>query len=227
MYFHPYMLKNVEKYVKMSLNKIVISKGDNMKKGIEPIRVVVLAAIVLVVLFVVFMYVYSDNIDGRNRTYSAIENDIRSRAMSEASEENGGRIDINTASLEMLRSVPGMSENNAREIILYRERHGGFADIEELKQLPSFDEDTYLRVADKLFASDSVDFYVPQHLRVNINTADIRELKTVPGMDSDVAENIIAYRKKYGDFQSVQELKDVYGIGEDTYNKIAGYLTVR
>ena len=196
-----------------------------MKKGIEPIRVVVLAAIVLVVLFIVFMYVYSDNIDDRNRTYSAVENDIRSRA--DVSEENDGRIDINTASMETLLSVPGLSENNAREIILYRERHGGFAEIEELKQLPSFDEDTYLRVADKLFASDSIDFYVPQHLRVNINTADLRELKAVPGMDSDVAENIIAYRKKYGDFQSVNELKDVYGIGEDTYNEIAGYLTVR
>lgn len=55
---------------------------------------------------------------------------------------------------------------------------------------------------------------------ININTADVSELKTIPGIGDVKANAIIAYRESNGEFKSLDELKNVDGIGEKTYEKI-------
>lgn len=47
-------------------------------------------------------------------------------------EQNDGRININTASLEQLQLLPGIGQTIARRIIEYREKHGRFSSITEL-----------------------------------------------------------------------------------------------
>jgi competence ComEA-like helix-hairpin-helix protein len=49
---------------------------------------------------------------------------------------------------------------------------------------------------------------------ININTASLEELRTLPGVGPKAAERIVAHREEYGDFASLDDLKAVEGFGE-------------
>ncbi|MCD7777972.1 MAG: ComEA family DNA-binding protein [Clostridiales bacterium] len=55
---------------------------------------------------------------------------------------------------------------------------------------------------------------------ININTADAEELEELPHIGEKTAERIIAYREENGGFLSPEEIMNVKGIGESTYNDI-------
>lgn len=55
---------------------------------------------------------------------------------------------------------------------------------------------------------------------VNLNTATIEELCSLSGIGQAKAEAILAYRTELGCFHSVEQLKEVAGIGESLFNKI-------
>ena len=56
--------------------------------------------------------------------------------------------------------------------------------------------------------------------KVNINTADAKELATLPGIGQVKAEAIITYRKANGKFKNIEELKGVKGIGDKVVEKV-------
>ena len=56
--------------------------------------------------------------------------------------------------------------------------------------------------------------------KINLNTATAEELQTISGIGAKRAEDIIAYRESHGGFQSVDDLKNVSGIGDKTLDKI-------
>ena len=60
---------------------------------------------------------------------------------------------------------------------------------------------------------------------ININTADIYELVTLNGIGEVLATNIIEYRNKKR-FDSVEEIKNVKGVGNYIYEKIKTFITV-
>ena len=61
---------------------------------------------------------------------------------------------------------------------------------------------------------------------VNINTATQTELETLPGIGPSLALKIINYRKENGKFSSIDELKNVSGIGNNKYEEIRKYIYV-
>ena len=61
---------------------------------------------------------------------------------------------------------------------------------------------------------------------VNVNTATKEELTTIKGIGDKRAQEIIDYRKKNGDFKSVDELEKVPGIGPGTMKQIRSQVTV-
>ncbi|MDR1184538.1 MAG: helix-hairpin-helix domain-containing protein [Coriobacteriales bacterium] len=62
--------------------------------------------------------------------------------------------------------------------------------------------------------------------KVNINTADSTQLESLPGIGVATAQRIIAYREKNGNFASIEELKNVSGIGEKKYEELADKVCV-
>jgi len=62
--------------------------------------------------------------------------------------------------------------------------------------------------------------------KININTAGIGELDKLPGIGPALAERIIQYRNEHGLFQRPEDLKNVSGIGEKTYEKMASMITI-
>ena len=61
---------------------------------------------------------------------------------------------------------------------------------------------------------------------VNINTATQTELETLPGIGPSLALRIINYRRENGKFASIEELKNVSGIGDNKYDEIKKYIYV-
>ena len=59
---------------------------------------------------------------------------------------------------------------------------------------------------------------------ININTADIEELKKLEGVSDVTAQNIIDYRETNGRFLTVEELKEVKGIGEIRFKALRNYI---
>ena len=63
--------------------------------------------------------------------------------------------------------------------------------------------------------------------KVNINTANVDELATLPGIGPAKAEAIVKYRKDHGKFKKVEDLKEVKGIGDKIIEKIKPEATVK
>ena len=55
---------------------------------------------------------------------------------------------------------------------------------------------------------------------VNVNTATVEELKTLPGIGPAKAQAIVDYRQANGGFKTVEDLKKVKGIGEGIYGRL-------
>ena len=61
---------------------------------------------------------------------------------------------------------------------------------------------------------------------VNINIATQTELETLPGIGPSTALKIINYRNENGKFSSIDEIKNVSGIGDSKFENIKKYITV-
>ena len=61
---------------------------------------------------------------------------------------------------------------------------------------------------------------------VNINTASVEELVSLPGIGKAYAQRIVDYRSKNGPFKRVEDLLNVQGIGDKTFERIRERLTV-
>ena len=62
---------------------------------------------------------------------------------------------------------------------------------------------------------------------ININTADLETLDALPGVGESRGAAIIDHRELYGPFQKVEDVLDVMGVGEETYEKIKDLVTVK
>lgn len=61
---------------------------------------------------------------------------------------------------------------------------------------------------------------------INLNTATVEELVSIDGLGESRASAIIEYRDYLGGYTSVEQIKEISGIGDATYAKLAPYLTV-
>ncbi|MFA9414825.1 helix-hairpin-helix domain-containing protein [Streptococcus sp. E29BA] len=62
--------------------------------------------------------------------------------------------------------------------------------------------------------------------KINLNTADEAQLQTITGIGAKKAKDIITHRETVGRFSSVDDLKQVAGIGQKTIDKISSEITV-
>jgi competence ComEA-like helix-hairpin-helix protein len=62
--------------------------------------------------------------------------------------------------------------------------------------------------------------------KININTASVEELDTLPGIGPSKGAAVVEYREMVGPFQAIEEIKDVSGIGDATFEDIQPLITI-
>jgi len=63
--------------------------------------------------------------------------------------------------------------------------------------------------------------------KVNLNKADEALLTTLSGIGPSKAQSIISYREENGSFKTIEDLKQVSGIGDKTFEKLKDFITVK
>lgn len=63
--------------------------------------------------------------------------------------------------------------------------------------------------------------------KININTADAAKLQTLPGIGAEMAKKIIEHRKNNGKFKTIEEFKNVPGIGESKFNALKDLIKIQ
>lgn len=63
-------------------------------------------------------------------------------------------------------------------------------------------------------------------VKVNVNVDDVETMKTINGITNSIAESIVSYRAENGVISTLEELMEVYGIGNATYKKIRNFVTL-
>ena len=129
-------------------------------------------------------------------------------------------IDINTASVNDMRNIPGMENGMQYRIVKFREKLGGFISLEQVKE-------TY-GMSDSAFEAMQpyIKFVPTAVVKLNINTASDMELNVHPYITKPVAKAIALYRTQHGNYQLIADIKKIAFIKEDVFQKIAPYLTV-
>jgi len=65
------------------------------------------------------------------------------------------------------------------------------------------------------------------NMKININTADINELDKLPGIGDSTAQKIIDYRNENGNYNAIEDVKNVKGIGDSKFDKIKEFIIVK
>ncbi len=130
-------------------------------------------------------------------------------------------VDEGARIIDLLEIAGGQNENACPEIINLAQP---VIDGQRI-YVPSREEITG---GSSLFLTDnfSNDYYSSDNRIVNINTANLKELETLPGVGPVIAQNIIEYRNRNGLFKKKEELKNVTGIGEKKYEEISKFISI-
>ncbi len=129
-------------------------------------------------------------------------------------------LDINLGDSSAFDALPGIGGGYSRRIINFRNRLGGFYKVEQIAETFGLPDSVFQKIKPLLTIS-GIDVK-----KLNVNTAKEEELKAHPYIRWQLAKIITAYRQQHGDFKTLQELKKIMTIDEDTYNKISPYLTI-
>lgn len=62
--------------------------------------------------------------------------------------------------------------------------------------------------------------------KVNLNTATVEQLQSIPGIGPAIATRVVEYRTKVGKFSKVEDILNVKGIGEKMFDKVKDRLTI-
>lgn len=122
-------------------------------------------------------------------------------------------------------NIPGIYTFN-KEIRLYEviKLAGGFtknAATDGLNLVSMITEDQMIYVPSKAINSNSSNNNINN--KVSINNATLKELCTLPGVGESKAKKIIEYRENKR-FITIEDLKNVSGIGEELFKKIKPYI---
>lgn len=63
--------------------------------------------------------------------------------------------------------------------------------------------------------------------KINLNTATLEELDTLPGIGPALAQRILDYRAQHGSFKDIAELKEIKGIGDALFDEIKEKVTAQ
>lgn len=128
------------------------------------------------------------------------------------------QVDINLAGAEEWEKLYGIGPYFSKKILKFREALGGFSSVEQLAETYHLPDSTFQNIKPYLKIS-------PITRKLNINQADLNELKAHPYINYKQAKGIINYRKQHGSFQGFEQFSKIGGaLKESDFEKLKPYL---
>lgn len=134
--------------------------------------------------------------------------------------------DPNKASVKTLKSL-GLTEKQAGTVKNYRDKGGRFRQPSDISRIYGVDKDLSERLIPYIFIEKDRDTtFHSENGSVNsplidLNRCDSISLDRLPGIGSVLSVRILKYRNLIGGFFSREQLKEVYGLTPETYDRIA------
>ncbi|MCB0736937.1 MAG: helix-hairpin-helix domain-containing protein [Bacteroidetes bacterium] len=129
-------------------------------------------------------------------------------------------VELNSATTESIQKISGIGYVFSKRILKYKELLGGFVAKQQLKEVYGIDSLKYIQIESQIIVDT-------QHvIKLNINTSSIETLSAHPYISFKMARLICNYRTQHGEFRSVTDLKNIYGISATELNKAMPYFTV-
>ena len=142
--------------------------------------------------------------------------------------------DINKATLTELTKVPGIGKKTAKRILQARGESGALTSMHELKKIKGIGKKTFAKLTCYFFVPaegplpcDKPEIKGVGGGKININTANAKELAKIPGIGKKKAQQIIARRTDKGWFKTPYELQEIKGIGKKTVEKFLALVVVK
>jgi competence protein ComEA len=147
-------------------------------------------------------------------------------------------LNLNTATVEELETLPSIGTTLAQRIVTYRDTIGGFSSRSELLSINGIGDRIYAQIAPYLFIEGETDVLsdtatasasaagtdtIPT---LDINLATEAEFLQLPDMTPEIARNIVQLRTTIQYFQNVYELLYVNGMTDKLFLEIRDYLYV-
>lgn len=124
-------------------------------------------------------------------------------------------------------SQPKVTENSVVTSETETVTAGAYDESDEQSTAPQGSETQGVTAAQTEYAaSDTSASQGSVNGKINLNTCTAAELTSISGIGEKRADAIIQYREYLGGYTSVEQIKNIKGIGDKLYEKIAPYLTV-
>lgn len=131
----------------------------------------------------------------------------------------------------------GLSEKQVESIEKYKSLAGEFKTKKDVKKLYVINDQLYDLIEDKIDLPDSLKYDKPQDLTdenneseevllIELNTATEESLQQISGIGPYFSKQIIAQRKRFKGYRSLEQLKTIYNFSDDMYEQVSPFLTV-
>lgn len=133
-------------------------------------------------------------------------------------------IDVNTATAAEWETLPGIGKVLANRLIRYREKLGGFTSLEQVKKTYGISDSVFTLIQPLLRLQPEM---VSGNRSLDLNMATVGQLTAVAGIPEAIAKAIVVYRKEYGPFQQITDLKKLVLISDTLFQRVAGSFHVK
>ncbi len=129
-------------------------------------------------------------------------------------------IEINTADSAAWESLWGIGPVLSVRIIRYRESLGGFYSVDQVGEVRGISDSVFAAIRPRLTVS------APHLHLLHLNTDDYETLRRHPYIHAKIARGITGYRERQGDFQHVEQLKELPSVTQEVYDRLLPYLAM-
>jgi competence ComEA-like helix-hairpin-helix protein len=125
---------------------------------------------------------------------------------------------LNSADEIELQKINGIGPSYSKRIVEYRNKLGGYINIEQLKEVYGITPELYNQIKDYfIIETQSIN-------KININTADFKTLITHPYINQENTKTILNYREFSGTINSFDDLLKQKAITQEFYDKVSPYI---
>ncbi|HAL95982.1 MAG TPA: hypothetical protein DCP55_08720 [Chitinophagaceae bacterium] len=127
-------------------------------------------------------------------------------------------ISLENADSAALEKMPGIGPVLSARIIKYRDKLGGFYEVDQLREVYGLSDSVFSKIAPLLRLNGN------NIKKIAINSASEEELRKHPYLQWKLAKQLIKFREAHGSFVEVKDLEEIWGLDRDKLKKLIPYL---